>query len=80
MRTTINLKTNAMLPAKAIAAASRMPLGDVISDLVIEGIKARQRKSQPSYASAVAGLPVLAHAKGARVFGLEDVERALDEA
>jgi hypothetical protein len=80
MRTTINLKTNAILPAKAIAAANRIPLGDVISDLVIEGIKARQRKSQPSPASAVVGLPVLAHTKGARVFGLEDVERALDEA
>ena len=80
MRTTINLKTDAMLSAKAIAAANRMPLGDVISDLVIEGIKARQRKSQPLTASAVPGLPVFTHAKDARVFGLEDVERALDEA
>lgn len=79
MRTTINLKSNALLPAKAIAGAHRMPLGDVISDLVIEGLAARQRRSQPSPASAVIGLPVLAHAKGARVFGLVDVERALDE-
>ena len=80
MRTTVNLKTNAMLPAKAIAAANGMPLGDVISELIMEGLAARQRTSQPSPASAVAGLPVLAHAKGAQVFGLEDVERALDEA
>ena len=80
MRTTINLKTSAMLPAKAMAAANRVPLGDVISDLVIEGLAARQRKSQPSPANTVLGLPVLAHAKGARVFGLDDVERALDEA
>lgn len=80
MRTTVNFKTNALLPAKAIAAANGMPLGDVISELIMEGLAARQRKSQPSPASAVAGLPVLAHAKGARVFGLEDVERALDEA
>ena len=80
MRTTINLKISAMLPAKAIASANRMPLGDVISELVIEGLAARQRKSQPSPASEVVGLPVLAHAKGARVFGLDDVERALDEA
>lgn len=80
MRTTVNLKTNAMLPAKAIAAANGMPLGDVISELIMEGLAARQRTSQPSPASAVAGLPVFAHAKGARVFGLADVERALDEA
>lgn len=80
MRTTLNLSAHALLPSKAIAAARGMPLGDVISDLVIEGLAARQRKSQPSPASAVAGLPVLGHTKGARVFGLEDVERALDEA
>lgn len=79
MRTTINLKTSAMLPARAMAAANRVPLGDVISDLVIEGLAARQRKSRPPRARAIPGLPVLAHAKGARVFGLEDVERALDE-
>ena len=80
MRTTINLKTSAMLPAKAMAAANRVPLGDVISELIIEGLAARQRKSKPSPANLVVGLPVLAHAKGARVFGLEAVERALDEA
>jgi hypothetical protein len=72
MRETEVLIAKVVVPPSGVTAEQVIP-----TDLV--NLAVRHRKLRPTPAREGPGLPVLGHAKSARVFGLEDVERALDE-
>jgi hypothetical protein len=66
------------LSAKVVGPShGMMPTQGVASGSV--SLAVRQRKLPPSRASTKSDLPVLRHTNGIRVFGLEEVERALNE-
>lgn len=79
MRTTVNLDDDVLRAARELAALSDRTLGEVISDLVRQGL-ARSREEGETEAAVRNGVPVLKTVTGAGVVTSEDVDRLLDEA
>lgn len=79
MRTTVNLDDDVLRAARELAALSDRTLGEVISDLVRQGL-ARSREEGETEAPVRNGVPVLKTVTGAGVVTSEDVDRLLDEA
>lgn len=73
MRTTVNIDDDLMRVVRSLAESNRLPLGEVLSDLLRKGLQARAAVGDRS------GFPVFDVEEGARSITLEDVQRADDE-
>jgi hypothetical protein len=74
MRTTLNLDTDVMDAARALADADGRSLGTVVSDLARRGLLPRE-----SWLDEQDGFPVFRVSPGAAVITPEMVEAALEE-
>lgn len=74
MRTTLNLSPDVLNAARRLAAARSISLGDVVSELALQGLQAQ---SQPVLARS-SGFPVFSVPVDAPLLGLEDVKRDED--
>ncbi len=73
MRTTIDLDDDLLSALKPVAAAEGRSLGRVVSDLVRSALRADRGSVVET------GFPVFALPADARLFGPDEVARALDE-
>ena len=74
MRTTLNLDEDVLAAARALAAADRRSLGEVVSDLARRGLRPSQLRL-----SEEDGFPVFSVAAGAPAITADMVQAGLDE-
>lgn len=77
MRTTIDIEPAALAAARQLAAHRSQSLGRVVSELILEGLRARAGSLQAI--STKNGFPVVPAAPGQRPVTTEDVKRLLED-
>lgn len=73
MRTTLDLNPTALEAARQLATHRAQSLGTVISELILQGLRAEAPRASK------AGFPVFARGAG-KMITLDDVKRAEDDA
>lgn len=77
MRTTLDIDAAALEAARQLAAHRGQSLGRVVSDLILQGLKARA--SGARQAALRNGFPIIPAAAGQRPVTDEDVKRLLED-
>ena len=74
MRTTLDIDDEVLAAARRIAAARSKSVGQVVSELALQGLHARPKVATRE------GFPVFQVRKGARPITLDDIHRDADDA
>lgn len=77
MRTTIDLDPAALEAARQLATHRAESIGKVVSDLILDGLRARSASARP--VAVKNGFPVVPAAPGQRPVTNDDLKRWLDD-